>query len=65
MFSTALRDGKAFAAEQKIRELKKRMFRLYWNKKHLNEIIMKATDNINSIPTLKYGILPEAVEKNL
>ena len=28
MFSTAVRGGKAFAAEQKLRELKKRIFRL-------------------------------------
>ena len=28
MFSTAIRGGKAFAAEQNIRELKKRIFRL-------------------------------------
>ena len=28
MFSTALKSGKAFATEQKLRELKKRIFRL-------------------------------------
>ena len=28
MFSTNMRGGKAFAAEQKLRELKKRIFRL-------------------------------------
>ena len=33
MFSTAFRGGKAFAVEQKLRELKKRIFRLNrWKK---------------------------------
>ena len=57
MFSTALRGGKAFAVEQKIRELKKRIFRLLtlWKntglKKRPKEIIAKATDDMNSIST--------------
>ena len=63
MFSTAVRSGKEFAAEQKIRELKKRIFRLLTLgkniglKKRPNEIIAKATDNMNSVPTPKYGVL--------
>ena len=35
MFSTAFRGGKAFAAEQKLRELKKRIFRLKAMEKRL------------------------------
>ena len=53
MFSTAVRGGKAFPAEQKIRELKRRISRLLALgknmklKKRPNEIIEKATDNMN------------------
>ena len=71
MFSTAVRGGKGFAAEQKIRELKKRISRLLAlgknikAKKRPNEVISKATDNMNSIPTSKYGLPPNIVEKNL
>ena len=56
IFSTPVRGGK------KIRELKKRMFRLLTPgkniglKKHPNKIIANATDHMNSIPTSKYGI---------
>ena len=69
MFSTAVRGGKAFAAEQKIRELEKRIFKLLSVGKNIeikkgpNEIIAKATDNMNSMPTSKYGIPFEIVEK--
>ena len=38
MFRTRLRDGKAFAAEQKIRELKKFLLRSKRFKKHLDQI---------------------------
>ena len=67
MFSIAVRCGKAFAAEQNIRELKKRIFRLLTLgkntglKKCPNKIM--TTDNMNSIPTPKYGIPPEIVPK--
>ena len=53
MFSTAVRGGKAFPAEQKIRELTRRISRLLALgknmklKKRPNEIIEKATDNMN------------------
>ena len=69
MFSTRLRGGKAFAAEQKIREFKKillKMKNLYKrNKKKINanEIIRKATANMNKTKTTKYQIEPEEVEK--
>ena len=70
MFSTAVRGRKAFAAEQKIRELKKRISRLLVPSKSMkvkerpNEIIRKAEKNMNSIPTVKYGIALDEVEKN-
>ena len=69
MFSTVVRGGKAFSVEQKIRELKKGIFRLLTLgknielKKRPKEIIAKATDNMNLIPTPKCGIPPEIVEK--
>ena len=70
MFSTKLRGGKAFAAEQKIREFKKMLLKvkdLYKkNKKQIkpNEIFKKVTTNINKTKTQKYEIEPEEVEKN-
>ena len=39
MFSTAVRGGKAFAAKQKLRELKKRIFRLKAMEKKLSKKI--------------------------
>ena len=71
MFSMAVRGGKAFAAEQKIRELKKRISRLSALQKNmklkrsLNNIIKKAVDNMNSLPSPKYGIAPNEMEKSL
>ena len=68
MFSTKLRGGKAFAAEQKIREFKKMLLKvkdLYKkNKKQIkpNEIIKKVTTNINKTKTQKYEIEPEEAE---
>ena len=69
MFSTRVRGGKAFAAEQKIREFKKLLLKiksLY--KKNgmrvkLNELIKKTTTNMNKTKTSKYQIEPEYVEK--
>ena len=70
MFSTAVRGGKAFAAEQKLRELKKRIFRLKAMEKVLSkmqnpyEIIRKFVENINSLPSAKYKQTPNEIEKN-
>ena len=54
-------------AEQKIRELKKRLnnFKRVLSNRKLkpNEALKKATKNINIFPTRKYGVLPEKVEK--
>ena len=69
MFSSKVRDGKAFAAEQKIRDLKRLLLKSKNNKKRnknrLNplKLIQKATNNLNKTPTQKYGIEPEKVEE--
>ena len=70
MFSTAVRGGKAFAAEQKLRELKKRLSRLLALQKNSktklkspNVLIQKAVENMNSLPTVKYEVEPDKVEE--
>ena len=72
MFSTRVRGGKAFAAEQKIREFKKLLLKtktLYKKSKKKikpNEIIKKVTANMNKTKTQKYDIEPEKIrEKSL
>ena len=72
MFSTNVRGGKAFAVEQKIRETKKRIFRLKVIEKRTkktrrkpNQIIRKAAKNMNNLLTQKFGIAPSKTEKNL
>ena len=69
MFSTRIRGGKAFAAEQKIREFKKLLLKtknLYKKSKKKikpNEIIKKVTVNMNKTKTLKYGVEPQKIEE--
>ena len=69
MFSTRLRGGKAFAAEQKIREFKKLLLKVktFYQKSKTKfkpyEIIRKVTANMNKTKTVKYQIEPEDVEK--
>ena len=69
MFSTRLRGGKAFAAEQKIREFKKLLLKVktFYQKSKAKvkpyEIIRKVTANMNKTKTVKYQIEPENVEK--
>ena len=65
MFSTSLRGGKAFAAEQKIRELKTRISKLYSQKLKVTpkKIIEMSTANMNILPSKKYGFSPEEVER--
>ena len=69
MFSTRVRGGKAFAAEQKTREFKKLLLKvktLYKKNKTKikpNELIKKVTMNMNKTKTAKYQIEPENVEK--
>ena len=63
-FSTSLRGGKAFAAEQKIRELKTRISKLKRQKLKImdNKITEISTKNMNIHPSKKYGISPDEVE---
>ena len=69
MFSTKVRGGKAFAAEQKIREFKKlllkmkNLFKKYGKKLKPNEVTRKVTVNLNKTKTAKYQIEPEEIEK--
>ena len=64
MFHTQLHGGKAFAAEQKIRELKKILLRIKrfekLRKKRIrpNELIRKAVQNMNETISIKYGFAP-------
>ena len=70
MFSTKLRGGKALAAEQKIREFKKLLFKSKWLHKATKtgrldprKLIRNAVQNMNNVNSQKYGVPPEMVEK--
>ena len=65
MFTSTVRDGKAFAAEQKIRELKARIARINVQKLKISptKIIEISTANMNRRPSKKYGIAPVEVER--
>ena len=70
MFSTAVRGEKAFAAEQKLKELKKKKKnRFKAVKKRLSkkpnpyEIMKKSVDNMNSLPSAKCKQTPNKIEK--
>ena len=69
MFSSRIRGGKAFAAEQKIRELKKVIFKtknaykLAKKKINSKKIIEKSVQNLNNTNSEKYGAAPEVIEK--
>ena len=65
MFATSIRGGKAFAAEQKIRELKTRISKLNAQKPKISptKIILNSAINMNNIPSKKYGLIPEEIEK--
>ena len=69
MFHTQLRGGKAFAVEQKIREFRKislrskRFQKMKKKRMKPNELIKKATQNMNETISTKYGFAPETIEK--
>ena len=65
MFSTSLRGWKAFAAEQKISELKTRIAKLARQKSKITQKkkIEMSTVNMNIQSSKKYGFSPEEVEK--
>ena len=71
MFHTRTRGGKAFAAEQKIREFKKLLLKMKniikKEKKRIksNDVIKKITYNMNNAKSQKYQIEPEVVEKKI
>ena len=66
MFSTFLRGGKAFAAEQKLRELKTRTAKLFGQKLKMSpRKIIEMTANMNIRPSKKYGFFPEEAEKRV
>ena len=64
MFMSSVRGGKAFAAEQKIRELKTSISKL--NAQNLtissSKIIQNSTLNMNLMKSVKYGLSPEEIE---
>ena len=69
MNRTHLRGGKAFRAEQKIRELKKLLLRRKHREKFQgkrikpNELIKKSTFKLNNTRSAKYGYSPEQIEE--
>ena len=66
MFSSKIRGGKSFAADQKIRELKKRISKLRLIKtktENPHKLIEMSVDNINKTNSAKYGLPSENIEK--
>ena len=65
MFTTAVRGGKAFAAEQKIRELMSRSAKLSVLKIKVapTMTILSSAENMNNVVNEKYGISPNDIEK--
>ena len=69
MFHSKVRRGKAFAAEQKIREFKnfllksKRFEKDKGKRIKLNDLIKKAAQNMNETISTKYELAPETTEK--
>ena len=65
MFTTSLHGRKAFAAEQKIRELKTRIAELNTQKLKisLTKIILSSASNMNNTQNEKYGLIPEEIEQ--
>ena len=65
MFTTSVRGGKAFAAEQKIRELKTRISKLNAQKLKISptKITLNSAIIINNVPSEKYRLLKK-LKKN-
>ena len=69
MYSSLLRAGKTFAAEQEICELKKLLLRseriAKFKGKRIkpNQLMKKAMFNLNNTRSAKYGYSPEQVDK--
>ena len=62
---TSMRGGKAFAAEQKIRELKTRIVKLNAQKLKISptKIIQNSALNRNIMKSIKYSVSPEEIER--
>ena len=65
MFAAKIREGKAFPAEQKIYELKKKISNLNLiNSKMIpNKLISKFTANMIEVESGKYGLSPNYIER--
>ena len=65
MFTTSVPGWKAFAAEQKMRELKTRISKLNAQKLKISptKIILNSPNNMNSVQSEKYVLSPEEIEK--
>ena len=65
MFTSSVRGGKAFAAKQKIKELKSRISKLNAQKLKISptKIISSSASNMNSVQSEKYGLNPDEIEK--
>ena len=65
IITTFVRGGKAFAAEQKIRELKSRISKLNSQKLKIfpTKIILNSANNMSSVQSEKCGLSPEEIEK--
>ena len=63
--TSSVRGGKAFAAEQKIRELKTRVSKLKAQKLKISpaKIVQNSTLNMDLMKSVKYGLSPEEIEK--
>ena len=65
MFTSLIRGGKLFAAQQKIRELETKTAKLNTQKLKITptKIIQNSVLNINNMKSKKYGLSPEEIER--
>ena len=65
VFTSLVRGGKLFAAQQKIRELKTKTAKLNAQKLKITptKIIQNSVLNINNMKSKKYGLSPEEIER--
>ena len=64
MFTSSVRGGKAFVAEQKLRELKARVSKLNAQKLKIapTKIVPNSALNMNLMKIVKYGLSPEEIK---
>ena len=64
MFTSSVRGGKAFVAEQKLRELKARVSKLNTQKLRiaLTKIVQNSALNMNLMKIVKHGLSPEEIK---